>query len=97
MESNNDRTHGHGNGERERYDWSQWTAPPTIIAAMVAAGTMYGGGVVQQERMDGMRVRLEAVERDYQRRDVLAEQLRNINERLYAIEQKLGDRSPLIR
>jgi phosphopantothenate synthetase len=47
--------------------------------------------------MDGMRVRLEAVERDYQRRDVLAEQLRNINERLYSIEQKLGDRSPLVR
>jgi hypothetical protein len=42
-------------------------------------------------------VRLEAVERDYQRRDVLAEQLRNINDRLYAIEQKLGERSPLIR
>jgi hypothetical protein len=84
-------------GERERYDWSQWTAPPTLIALFVALGTMYGGWVVQQERMDGMRVRLEAVERDYQRRDVLAEQLRNINDRLYAIEQKLGERSPLIR
>jgi Tfp pilus assembly protein PilO len=75
----------------------QWTAPPTVIAVVVAVTTLYGGWVVQQERLDALRMRIEVVEREYQRRDVLAEQLRSMNERLYSIEQKLGDRSPLVR
>jgi Tfp pilus assembly protein PilO len=75
----------------------QWTAPPTVIAIVVATVTVYGGWVVQQERLDVLRVRIEAVERDFARREVLAVELQRINDRLYSIEQKLGDRSPLVR
>ena len=83
----------HGRG----YDWSQWTAPPTVLAIAIAGATMVGGWFVQQDRMEALSRRVESVERDYQRREVLAEQLRNIDSRLDAIEQKLGDRSPLIK
>ncbi len=76
----------------------QWTAPPTVIAIVVASVTMYGGWVVQQERLDVLRVRIEAVERDFARREVLAVELQRINDRLYSIEQKLGSaRSPLLQ
>jgi Tfp pilus assembly protein PilO len=77
--------------------WQQWTAPPTVIAISVAIVTVYGGWVIQQERLEVLRARVEAVERDYARREVLAEQLRNIDARLFSIEQKLGERSPLVR
>jgi hypothetical protein len=77
--------------------WRQWVQPPTVITLIVAAATVYGSQVIQAERLETMRAKVEAIERDYQRRDVLAEQLRSIDGRLYTIEQKLGDRSPLIR
>jgi Tfp pilus assembly protein PilO len=63
----------------------------------VAVVTMYGSWVVQAERLETVRAQVESIKQDYQRRDVLAEQLRNINDRLYSIEQKLGERSPLVR
>ena len=72
--------------------WAQWVQPPTIITLVVAAATVYGAQVIQSERLETMRSKVEAIERDYQRRDVLAEQLRSIDGRLYVIEQKLGER-----
>ena len=83
--------------EQPRSYWQQWVQPPTVITLIVAAATVYGSQVIQAERLETMRAKVEAIERDYQRRDVLAEQLRSIDGRLYTIEQKLGDRSPLIR
>jgi len=71
--------------------WLQWVQPPTVIAIVVSAATVYGAGVIQAERIDAMRGRIEQIERDYQRRDVLAEQLRSIDARLYQIEVKLGN------
>ena len=70
--------------------WAQWVQPPTVITLIVAAATVYGSQVIQAERLETMRAKVEAIERDYQRRDVLAEQLRSIDGRLYVIEQKLG-------
>lgn len=70
--------------------WQQWVQPPTVITLIVAAATVYGSQVIQSERLETMRAKVEAIERDYQRRDVLAEQLRSIDGRLYAIEVKLG-------
>jgi hypothetical protein len=77
---------------REHGYWAQWVQPPTIITLVVAAATVYGAQVIQSERLETMRSKVEAIERDYQRRDVLAEQLRSIDSRLYVIEQKLGER-----
>ena len=73
--------------------WEQWTAPPTIITLIVAAVSLYGSHVIQAERLDSMRGKVEAIERDYQRRDVLAEQLRSIDSRLEAIEASVGAKS----
>jgi len=74
--------------------WHRWVEPPTIIAIVAAAATVYGTQVLQTERVEALRVQVERIEREYQRRDVLAEQLRSINERLYGIERTLGsDRS----
>lgn len=70
--------------------WSQWVQPPTIITLLVAAATVYGSQVIQAERLETMRSKVEAIERDYQRRDVLAEQLRSIDGRLLAIETRLA-------
>jgi Tfp pilus assembly protein PilO len=92
-----DMTHQQDEHDRRGYDWSQWTAPPTVLAIAIAGATMVGGWFVQQDRMEALSRRVESVERDYQRREVLAEQLRNIDSRLDAIEQKLGDRSPLLK
>lgn len=72
--------------ERRSY-WQQWLQPQTVIALMVALGTVYGSSVLQVERIEVMRTRLDAIERDYQRRDVLAERLQSIDNRLSAIEQ----------
>lgn len=72
--------------------WRQWLQPPTVITLIVAAATVYGSQVIQAERLETMRAKVESIERDYQRRDVLAEQLRSIDGRLYVIEQKLGER-----
>lgn len=70
--------------------WQQWLQPPTVIAIVVAAVTMYGAYVLQSERIETMRAKVDAIERDYQRRDVLTEQLRSIDERLEAIEVSVG-------
>lgn len=75
----------------EQSYWRQWTQPPTVITAIVAALTLYGGHIVQTERLEAMRGRMDAIERDYQRRDVLSERLSSIDQRLYVIEQKLGE------
>lgn len=72
--------------------WRQWLQPPTVITLIVAGATVYGSQVIQAERLETMRAKVEAIERDYQRRDVLAEQLRSIDGRLYVIELKLGER-----
>jgi hypothetical protein len=70
--------------------WSQWFQPPTVITLIVAAATVYGSQVIQAERLETMRAKVEAIERDYQRRDVLAERLSSIDGRLLVIEQRLG-------
>lgn len=70
--------------------WQQWAQPPTIITLIVAAATVYGASVIQGERLETMRAKVDAIERDYQRRDVLAEQLRSIDARLSQIEIKVG-------
>jgi hypothetical protein len=75
----------------EQTYWKQWTQPPTVITAIVAALTLYGGHIVQSERLEAMRARMDAIERDYQRRDVLAERLLSIDQRLFIIEQKLSE------
>lgn len=77
--------------------WQQWAAPPTVIAIVVAVVTMYGSWIVQQERLEVLRMRIDEVARDYQRKESLAVELRNITERLYSIEQKIDGRSPLLR
>jgi hypothetical protein len=84
---------GH-HGEIGSAYWEQWTSPPTIITVIVAAVTLYGSHVIQAERLDTMRARVEMIERDYQRRDVLAEQLRSIDTRLGAIEKSVGAKRP---
>jgi hypothetical protein len=71
--------------------WSQWTQPPTVITVIVAFATVYGSQVIQAERIEALRAQVDAIKQDYQRRDVLAEQLRSIDGRLYVIEQKLGE------
>lgn len=70
--------------------WSQWTTPPTVITLIVAAATVYGTQVIQAERLEAMRAKVEAIERDYQRRDVLSERLRSIDDRLLVIERALA-------
>jgi hypothetical protein len=67
--------------------WHQWLQPPTVITLIVAAATVYGSQVIQAERLETMRQKVDAIERDYQRRDVIAEQLRSIDARLFVIEQ----------
>jgi Tfp pilus assembly protein PilO len=84
--------HGEHHDDGPSY-WEQWTTPPTVITLVVAAVTLYGSHVVQAERLDIMRSKVEAIERDYQRRDVLAEQLRSIDARLEAIEASVGAKS----
>lgn len=71
--------------------WSQWLQPPTVITVVVAVSTVYGSQVIQAERIETLRAQVEAIKQDYQRRDVLAEQLRSIDGRLFVIEQKLGE------
>lgn len=71
--------------------WSQWLQPPTVITVVVAITTVYGAQVIQAERLETLRAQVEAIKQDYQRRDVLAEQLRSIDGRLFVIEQKLGE------
>ena len=89
--------HGHHehevphHGEIGSAYWEQWTQPPTIITLIVAAVTLYGSHVIQAERLDSMRTKVETIERDYQRRDVLAEQLRSIDARLGVIEISLKE------
>lgn len=80
----------HYERERDGY-WRQWLQPPTVITVIVAVTTVYGSQVIQTERLETLRAQVEAIKQDYQRRDVLAEQLRSIDGRLYVIEQKLGD------
>lgn len=70
--------------------WRQWFQPPTVITLVVAAATVYGSQVIQAERLETMRSKVEAIERDYQRRDVLAERLQSIDGRLLKIEVTLG-------
>ena len=70
--------------------WAQWTTPPTVITLIVAAATVYGTQVIQAERLEAMRAKVEAIERDYQRRDVLSERLRSIDDRLLVIERALA-------
>jgi glyoxylase-like metal-dependent hydrolase (beta-lactamase superfamily II) len=86
--------HHHGEHYGGASYWDQWTAPPTVITLLVAAVTLYGSHVIQAERLDIMRGRVEAIERDYQRRDVLAEQLRSIDTRLGVIEASVGAKRP---
>jgi hypothetical protein len=74
----------------------QWTAPPTILAVAGMAVTLYASHVVQQERIAALKLQVERVERDYQRRDVLTETLRTIDMRLTGIEMKLDERVPTI-
>lgn len=84
-------THQDGTGELVEVSyWAQWTQPPTIITLVVAAATVYGSQVIQAERLDAMRAKVEAIERDYQRRDVLAERLQSIDERLRSIESAIA-------
>lgn len=77
--------------------WRQWLQPPTVITMIVAFVTVYGSQIIQAERLETLRAQVEAIKQDYQRRDVLTEQLRSIDGRLYVIEQKLVERSPLVR
>ena len=78
--------------DEARYYLRQWTAPPTILAVAGMAVTLYASHVVQQERIAALKLQVERVERDYQRRDVLAETLRTIDMRLTGIEMKLVER-----
>lgn len=77
-------------GEVEPSYWAQWLQPPTVITLVVAAATVYGAQVIQSERLEAMRAKVEAIERDYQRRDVLAERLQSIDERLRSIESAIA-------
>lgn len=81
--------HGEHGEDRESY-WAQWLQPPTVITLIVAAVTIYGSQVIQAERLETMRAKVEAIERDYSRRELVALELRNIDARLQAIEVKLG-------
>lgn len=71
----------------------QWTAPPTILATLGMLVTLYASHVIQQERVAALKVQVDAIARDYQRQDVLREQLRTIDMRLSGIEVKLDQRS----
>lgn len=79
-----------------RFYLRQWTSPPTLLAGIGMVVTLYASHVVQQERLQALKVQVERVERDYQRRDVLTETLRTIDMRLTGIEQKLDGREPRI-
>ncbi len=70
---------------------AQWMAPSVLMPVAAILITLYVTLMLQTERLEALRVRLADVERDYQRRDVLAEQLRSIDGRLYSIEIKLGE------
>lgn len=70
--------------------WAQWLHPSVLMPVAAVLITLYVTQVLQAERLESMRVRMESIERDYQRRDVLAEQLRSIDGRLYVIEQRLS-------
>jgi Tfp pilus assembly protein PilO len=74
--------------EPEGY-WRQWVQPPTVITLIVAASTVYGAQVIQSERLETMRAKVEAIERDYSRQDTLALELRNIYRQLDDIKNRL--------
>jgi hypothetical protein len=74
----------------------QWASPPTVLAGVGMVVTLYASHVVQQERLQTLTRQVERVERDYQRRDVLAETLRTIDMRLTGIEMALKEQVPRI-
>jgi Tfp pilus assembly protein PilO len=73
--------------------WKQWVQPPTVITLVVAAATVYGSQVIQAERIEAMQAKVEAIERDYSRRETLAIELRNIYEQLADIKREIGGRA----
>lgn len=77
-----------------------WLSPAVLLPVMAMVLGLYVASQIQSERhaalaatvdeaTTALRLRVEQVERDYQRRDVLAEVLRSMDVRLSAIERDL--------
>lgn len=66
-----------------------WLSPAVLLPAVAFLGGLYVSNALQQERIEALRAQVVAIERDYQRRDLMSAELRAIEQRLGKIEGKL--------
>lgn len=80
--------------------WAQWLHPQVVLPIVAVLITLYVTQVLQAERLESMRVKVDAlsatIERDYQRRDVLSERLQNIDGRMGSIEGSIAELKKLL-
>jgi len=69
-----------------------WLQPTVLIVVLGVLGSAYAAVLLQRERIARLEARIEVVETQYQRRDVVREQLDAIIQRLGAIERAVQER-----
>jgi len=74
-------------------DWFRaWLHPAALFALLAVLGSAYAAVLLQRERIARLEARIEVIEKEYQRRDVVVSQLEGIAHRLAAIETAITAR-----
>lgn len=71
-----------------------WRNPTVIVALLGILGTAYAGFMVQRTRIEALEHRVTVVEQDFQRREVMAVELKAIHQRLESIQRLVESRTP---